>query len=228
MSEIDEIKMRYERRKLLGERDHPSNPEMIMSTQEKERKIITLLKKVDNFSFDQSSILEIGCGNGSNLLQLIRLGFDPRNLTGNELLEERAESAKYRLPSVTKIICGNALDLEITAGSFDIVYQSMVFSSILDDDLQNKLAAKMWHWIKPGGGVLWYDFIYNNPFNKDVKGVPYRRVRELFPEGTIFKKHLTLAPPLSRHIAKINTSLYTFFNFFPFLRTHIICLIKKY
>ena len=47
-----------------------------------------------------------------------------------------------------------------------------VFPSILDDSFQQKLADRMWALTKPGGGILWYDFIYNNPRNPDVRGVP--------------------------------------------------------
>ena len=41
----------------------------------------------------------------------------------------------------------------------------------------------MWRWVRPGGGVLWYDFTFDNPRNPDVRGVPLARVRELFPHG---------------------------------------------
>ena len=30
----------------------------------------------------------------------------------------------------------------------------------------------MWAAVKPGGGVLWYDFTVDNPRNADVRGVP--------------------------------------------------------
>jgi hypothetical protein len=53
----------------------------------------------------------------------------------------------------------------------------------------------MWALTKPGGGVLWYDFIYNNPRNLEVRGVPLHRIRQLFPEGTIHHWKLTLARP---------------------------------
>jgi hypothetical protein len=33
------------------------------------------------------------------------------------------------------------------------------------------------------GGGFWYDFTYNNPHNPDVRGVPVKRIRQLFPEA---------------------------------------------
>ena len=78
-----------------------------------------------------------------------------------------------------------------------------------------------------GGGVLWYDFIYNNPSNPDVRGVPVKLVRELFPAGKMIVRRVTLAPPISRRVTRIHPSFYTIFNFFPFLRTHVLCWIQK-
>jgi hypothetical protein len=85
----------------------------------------------------------------------------------------------------------------------------------------------MWALAKPGGGVLWYDFIFNNPRNPDVRGVPLHRIRQLFPAGKIHHWKLTLAPPLSRRVTRLHPVLYSVFNLVPFLRTHVLCWIEK-
>jgi len=110
-------------------------------------------------------------------------------------LEDRAALARHRLPAAIKIQVGDAAEIDPAEEPFDIVYQSTVFTSILDEGFQQKLADRMWALTKPGGGVLWYDFIYNNPRNPDVRGVPLRRIRELFPHGKIHPWKITLAPP---------------------------------
>ena len=226
--ELNEIKERYSRRKILSEDLYnPLMPYVYMIQQEKERVFIKWIKNQLKISVNNLKLLEIGCGSGGNLLEFIRLGFNPANLTGNELLIERVIDARSRLNPNLKIIEGNALDLDLSQNYFDIVFQSMVFSSILNDDFKIELAAKMWQLTKPGGGVLWYDFTFNNPKNKDVKGIKFQEVKLLFPNGTIKKWKLTLAPPLSRIVTKIHPSLYSVFNIFPFFRTHILCWIKK-
>jgi hypothetical protein len=30
--------------------------------------------------------------------------------------------------------------------------------------------------VKPGGIILWHDFVYNNPGNKDLKGSPKKEI----------------------------------------------------
>jgi hypothetical protein len=75
--------------------------------------------------------------------------------------------------------------------------------------------------------VLWYDFIYDNPRNPDVRGVPLKRVRELFPQAELEAWRVTLAPPISRRVTRIDPRLYTVVNMLPLLRSHVLCWLKK-
>src|SRR5690606_20407090 len=119
-----------------------------------------------------------------NLLDLIRLGFRPEDLVGNELREDRLAEARACLPASVVLLAGDASALDLEDRSFDIVLQSTVFTSVLDDAFQERLAARMWSLVRPGGGILWYDFTWDNPRNPDVRGVSRRRVRRLFPGGS--------------------------------------------
>lgn len=226
--EIESIKSRYLLRQNIDFYTyHPTNPSIFMTIQEKERKLIKWLKNFDLVGINKLNLLEIGCGTGQNLLQFIKLGFSPNRIVGNELLPERVEQAKIILPSSVKIIEGDALETDFPEEYFDIVFQSMVFSSILNEEFRIALANKMWALTKPRGGILWYDFIYNNPKNPNVKGITFKELKKLFPDKKITKCSLTLAPPITRFVAPIHPMLYYVFNFFPFLRTHILCWISK-
>jgi len=228
MEETKEIIARYNRRKVKTDSLYgPLFPSTYKSEQEKERAIIKWIKWAGIEPLEGKKILEVGCGTGTNIIQFIRLGFDPSKITANELIEERVAILRTRLPNSVNILPGNAAELNLLSNSFDIVFQSMVFTSILDESMRKSLAKKMWTLAKPGGGVLWYDFIYNNPVNKDVKKVTFSEVKNFFPEGIIKKKKITLAPPLSRIFTKIHPNFYNFLNAFPILRTHILCWIKK-
>jgi len=127
-------------------------------------------------------------------------------------------------------MCGDAAGAaasSISVSSQDIVYQSTVFSSLLDGAFQQRLADTMWRWVRPGGGVLWYDFTVNNPRNNDVRGVPVTRIRQLFPEGKLRVRRLTLAPPLARAVTRVHPRLYTVFNTCVCLRTHVLAWVEK-
>ena len=218
---------RYARRDHNAVRYNPLNPAVYLSTQERERALIRLIHTAALAPLANRRVLEIGCGSGSNLLQLIKLGCQPAHLVANELLEERLAAARTLLPAAVDIIPGDASTLSFADGTFDIVLQSTVFSSLLDEDFQALLAARMWQWVKPGGGVLWYDFTFNNPRNPDVRGMPLHRIRALFPDARIRAWRLTLAPPISRFVTRIYPNLYHVFNLLPFLRTHLLCWIAK-
>lgn len=229
MNEAENIRERYLRREELNtcHRYNPLRSCNYMSTQEKERAIIRWINSCNIEPVENKRLLEVGCGSGGNLLFLISLGFRPENLVGNELLEDRIKSARQRLPAATNLLLGDASKLDLEEESFDVVLQSTVFTSIIDNAFQQKLANKMWALTKPGGGILWYDFTVNNPNNPDVRGVPVKRVYELFPEGQITSWRLTLAPPINRRVTAIHPLLYNIFNVFPILRTHVLCWIKK-
>ena len=231
MSEHDElaaIRARYERRAALpADRYSRFNAEVLAAVQQRQRATIDLLAARRIRSLKDREIVEIGCGSGANLLEFLLLGATPERLTGNDMLPDRLQHARSLLPDTVRLLAGDAAELPLEEASVDIVYQSTVFSSILDNALQERIAEAMWRWVRPGGAVLWYDFTFNNPNNPDVRGVPVRRVKELFPHARITTRRVTLAPPLARRLAPIHPALYTLFNSVPWLRTHILCWIAK-
>jgi SAM-dependent methyltransferase len=223
--ETDRIIDVYERREkyVPPEKYALTNASVLRSVHERQRALVSFLDSAGVLPLSAKRIIEIGCGSGGNLIDFIRLGASPENLVGNDLIEVRLNQAAALLPGSVQLILGDAAKLDVEHGCFDIAAQFTVFSSILDLKLQESLANQMWNMVAPGGGVLWYDFTYNNPSNKEVRGVPMRRIKRLFPHAKIRSRRLTLAPPLARAIPP---SFYEVFNW-PFLRTHLMCWIAK-
>jgi len=220
MTEIEMVKQRYEKRKQTKRVENIWFSKFIQY--ERELKYFEIIK--NNFqTLNDKKLIEIGAGGGDNLLALKRFGFDWSNIYANELLDDRVEILKKNLPN-SNIFAGDALKLEFK-NYFDIVFQSTVFTSILDYDFKKRLANKMFDMTKNDGLVLWYDFKYDNPNNKDVKGVGKNEIKELFPNAKkIIFYNVTLAPPIGRRVGKF----YNLINFiFPFLRTHIVAEIYK-
>jgi SAM-dependent methyltransferase len=218
---------RYARRAEGDDRYSVLRPEVWQMLQERQRALIGLLAARGLDDLGALRLLEVGCGSGGNLLELLRLGFRAEHLAGIELLPDRLAQARERLPAALPLHAGDATVIELPDASFDIVFVSTVFSSLLDDGFQQHLADTMWRWLRPGGGVLWYDFTVDNPRNRDVRGVPLRRVRALFPHGRVLPRRVTLAPPIARAVVRVHPSLYTLFNTVPWLRTHVLAWIAK-
>ncbi|MBX3622297.1 MAG: class I SAM-dependent methyltransferase [Rhizobacter sp.] len=230
MQESDEarsVRERYARRLPQDPRYSLLNPAALWPLQERQRAMLALFARLGFHDLATLRLHEVGCGTGSNLLELIQLGFRPEHLSGVELLGERFDDARLRLPESVSLQQGDALALAPAPESVDIVLQSTVFSSLLDDAFQQQLAASMWAALKPGGGVLWYDFTVDNPRNRDVRGVPLERVRALFPQGRVQARRITLAPPIARAVVRVHPALYTLFNALPLLRTHVLCWVAK-
>jgi SAM-dependent methyltransferase len=227
-TETEAVRDRYERRKrvVVSNLYSPLNADVWQTIQERQRAMLRLFGSVGLTTFHDTKLVDVGCGDGRNLLGFLSLGFQAQNLIGIELLEDRVATASSVLPQGI-VRSGDAASADISEGSQDVVFQSVVFSSLLDDAYQERLANRMWSWLRPGGGVLWYDFTYNNPKNPDVRGVPVRRVRALFPSGLFTVRRVTLAPPIARRICRIHPGLYSVFNAVPALRTHVLCWIRK-
>ena len=224
--EARQVAERYARR-VAGDRYSMLNADVWQSVQERQRAMLRLFARLGWFDLSQRRVLEVGCGSGGNLLELLRLGFAPRNLVGIELLSDRFAQAMQALPSGVTLMQGDASLVQLPDASEDIVLQSTVFSSLLDAPFQWRLAQAMWRWVRPGGGVLWYDFTVDNPRNADVHGVPVARIRELFPDARVQYQRVTLAPPLARRVCALHPALYPVFNALPLLRTHVLAWIEK-
>lgn len=226
MSELDRIKQVYAERRTCVPHDLYSytRPDVFLGAQQVDRVTLDLFKRAGIDDFAHTRLLEVGCGSGGNLLRFLRWGFAPENLVGNELLEDSAIHARHFLPAKIAIITGDAR--ELPEDQFDVVYQSTVLSSILDNEFQVAFASKMWSLTRPGGLLVSFDFVFNNPSHGNVRKVTNSRLRQLFPEGQLTSRRVNLAPPIARRVARLRP-VYAALNAVPFLRTHSVCVIRK-
>jgi len=200
----------------------------LQAHQQRQRALLALWRRHGWTALAGRDLVEVGCGSGGNLLDLLRLGADPARLAGVELLPERAAAARERLPAAVRIDCADATRIGIAPASVDAVLAFTVFSSVLDDAVRQSLAAAMWRWLRPGGGAMVYDFTVDNPSNAAVRALTHRQVRGLFPEALAWNVRVTLAPPLSRAIAKLSpAALGPASALLPMLRTHRLWWLRK-
>jgi SAM-dependent methyltransferase len=195
--------------------------------QEREQYFLDLLARYGCNPLQEKKILEIGCGNGELLRDFIQWGATPNNVTGVELLAERVAEAIRLCPQPVNIFQDNAARLRFPDQTFDVVLQSMAFTSVLDDNTKRLMAAEMRRVVKPDGLILWYDYHINNPRNPDVKGVKLREIKALFPKWEIRMQRITLAPPIARRLAAYSWLIRYLLGRIPWLCTHYIGVIRK-
>ena len=177
-----------------------ANAAALQAQQQRLRAMARLWRAHGWASLADRTLLEVGCGSGGNLLDLLRLGATPRLLGGIELLPERATAARALLPDGVTVLEGDACVVPVADASQQAVLAFTVFSSLLDPGYRQQFARTLWRWVAPGGGVLVYDLVANNPHNPDVRKLPLDELRELFPRARLHSRRLTLAPPIARRL----------------------------
>ncbi len=121
----------------------------------------------------------------------------------------------------------NAAHLPFSPAAFDLVLQSLLFTSILDPAMKQAVAREMLRVLKPGGLILWYDYHVNNPWNPDVAGVKKNEIQALFPGCRVQLRRITLAPPLTRLLAPHSFLLCSLLEKLRVLNTHYLGVIRK-
>jgi ubiquinone/menaquinone biosynthesis C-methylase UbiE len=203
------------------------NSSFVLMVQERENELLSMLSRYGVGSLEGKRVLEIGCGTGYWLRAFLQWGALPENVFGIDLLPERIEQARKLCPPAVHLECGDAAALAFPGNSFDIVLQSTVFTSVLDQEIRQRIAEEMLRVLEPGGLVLWYDFFVDNPQNPDVRGVRKNEIRKLFPGCQIHIRRITLAPPIGRLVGPYSPFVYMLLSVTKVLCTHYLCLIKK-
>jgi ubiquinone/menaquinone biosynthesis C-methylase UbiE len=206
------------------------NEAALLHAQSVERALLSLLKRHGLTRLTDKTILDVGCGGGSNLRRFIEYGARAEHLTGLDLLPERIESARRANPAICWTV-GSAHAMPFDDATFDLVTSSTLFSSILGDALREQIAREMWRVRKPGGVIVCHDFIFDNPRNRAVRGVSRAELRRLFalasPKIRLAWRRVTLAPPISRVLAPRVPWLVQTLEHLKLLNTHMVALISE-
>jgi len=221
------IKAAYAKRNDKGYQYSFFNPGQLFMIQERERKVLQLLKIYGSADLMEKKILEVGCGTGDWLRDFIKWGATPDNLTGIDLLDYPVSEARQRCPPAVTIQSGSATELTFPNASFDIVLQSTVFTSVLDNAVKHRIASELLRVLKTKGLILWYDYHVDNPWNPDVRGIKKREIHRLFPGCTIDLRRITLAPPIVRQVAPFSWLVAYLLERISVLCTHYVGIIQK-
>lgn len=227
--EVDRIRGAYSRREYMVPKDRYSlfKEGNLLSNLELQREIIRTLRRFKHTQLERETVLDVGCGKGFWLRQLVQWGARPENLFGVDLLEEKINEGKALCPKGITLRCADASKLEFKGATFDLILQFTVFTSILDPAMRKNLASEMCRVLKPGGAILWLDFFFNNPKNPDVRGIGRKEIRTLFPNCVAALRRVLLAPPLVRLLAPRSLLLCQFLAALRIFNTHYLGLILK-
>jgi SAM-dependent methyltransferase len=201
-------------------------PDIIRQTAARSRVLAELLPLTMGRDLSAMRALDVGCGSGSFLRQLIDWGATPAHLAGTELQQDRLDHARARTAPGVRWHLGQ-LDAFADA-SMDLVSAHTVFSSILDEDLRRDLAAQMWRVLRPGGWTMIFDFRYGSPRNTQVCKVTDVELLRFWPAASRYYRTLVLVPPLGRTLAALPWLIpEALATLIPPLRSHFIYMARK-
>lgn len=229
MSEADRIVAEYARRarEIPVDRYAPSAPAQLLHRQLRERALLDLLRSAGMLPLAGRRILDVGCGAGQWLVDFETWGADRSALAGIDLLPDRIDAARVRLTPGADIRSGDASTLPWASGSFDIVLQSMLFSSVLDRGMRLAVAREMARVLADDGAIVWHDFFADNPRNRAVRGVRRRELATLFPGFSADLRRVTLAPPLARLVAPRSPLVASVLEALRVLNTHYVGVLRR-
>lgn len=226
LAEEARIKRAYKKQKPAGYYSW-FDPGNLFLVQERERLLLKRLKQAGRAPLAGQRLLEIGCGSGHWLREFIKWGIKPVDITGVDLRPDVLASAAELCPQGVTLRCSNGSLLDFPDESFDLVLQSLVFTSVLDQGMKEEMAREMMRVLKKDGLIIWYDFHVDNPWNPNVRGVRKAEIRRLFPGCSIALDRVSLALPLAKWLAPWSWLLCYFLERLQLLNTHYLGLIQK-
>lgn len=223
--DADRVRAEYERRaRDQGLRGYYDQRRPVIERASAERRALTL-DVIDRLGRrDEISMLDVGCGAGSDLAFFASQGFAPQLLAGIDLIDERVARAQASLPG-SDVRLGNAADLPYADGAFDIALQSVVLSSITDDRVRSMIVAEMARVVRPGGLLISYDMRTVRGGTRELVQIDDAEVQRLFGRlGSIDVRTLTLNIGIASRVGPTGARI---LSRIPPLRTHLLAVVTR-
>lgn len=210
--------------------DLRSNAEVLFQILASEVSLVKAIRRIKDDP-KNSLILDVGCGNGANVFQFLRLNYQIENITGIDINDERLSIAQKIYPNADFIL-EDASKMQFEDNTFDLVYESTMFSTLPDDSLCRAIADEMIRVCKVGGYILLIDWRIPKPNNPNYNALTKKKLTSFFKVGSATKfiavEKGALVPPVGRFLSKNIPSIYFLISrIFPFLVGQVAYLLKK-
>jgi SAM-dependent methyltransferase len=176
----------------------------------------------------EGSVLDVGCGNGWLLRDLLERRGGGQRLHGVDLLSGRVAEARRSLPGVS-IEIADARALPYPEGSFEAVLMITLLSSLPDSASVARAVSEGLRVLTPGGILLCYEPRVPNPFNRFTRFISRRELeRAAGANGNAAEiRAVTVLPPLARRLGDRAERLYPRLARLPPLLTHRLTSVEK-
>jgi ubiquinone/menaquinone biosynthesis C-methylase UbiE len=171
-------------------------------------------------------LLDLGAGTGADCERFLKLGFEPKAIVVLDLLYELIEIGKksHRWLNALNADSGH---LPFRDGSFDVVHQSTMLSSVLDPDVRSVILREVGRVLAPGGVFVSYDMRYPNPWNRNTRPVMVSTLRAAFPNCWIHAFSITPIPQILRLLGPFAIPMWRSIERLAPLRSHVLAVVRK-
>lgn len=171
-------------------------------------------------------ILDVGCGSGWWLEHLVGRPEVHAKLHGLELLPERVEAARHRVPAAT-INPGDGRRLPYRDHSFDVVSLFTVLSSLPGRTDAELAVQDAWRVLAPDGVLLVWEPRLPNPLNQHTTLISRDLLRRGTADAKIDFRTTTVLPALARRLGDRTEDLYPRLARIPAIRTHRLACVHR-
>lgn len=141
---------------------------------------LTRALRREGVALEDKRILEDGCERGNLVRLLLELGAAPGRCVGLDRDEAALRDGRAKTAAAVHLVRGDAAALPFRDGAFDVVFQSLLFSSLPPGETRERAAREMERVLAEGGVLVWYDFVERAKEGLP-RGLELDEVRALFP-----------------------------------------------
>ena len=200
----------------------------MMQLREAEAAVLRHISESTGGSLRDRRILDLGCGAGGWIRELVLWGAEPELIYGVDALADRLEEARHKVAPGVNLILGNAAKLDFADHFFDLILIFQSVTMITEERIRVAVASEALRVLKPGGAILWYDYRYQRPEMRGLqRPVNKRDLRRWFPGCRLNLQSILAFPPISRRLARIWSPLWYLLKIIPPLQTCYVGSIVK-
>ena len=195
-------------------------PASLRAAADRQRRLLDVIDRVAPRA--DARVLEVGCGQGGDLAALVQLGVNEHRVAGIDLLEADISVAQSRLPNA-RVSVANAAALPFDAGSFDVVYQVVMLSSVVDSRVRAQIASEMRRVLAHSGRIVSYDMTYVGDGNPHLVPIDAGELARVFPGCPMTMERVTLQLPVA---SRVGPRVASVLERLPLLRRHLFAVIR--
>jgi SAM-dependent methyltransferase len=173
-----------------------------------------------------TTYLEAGCERGA-VLHVVEEAFGAADrVFGVDLMQDWLADGRRGCPGL-RLACADASRLPFADGTFDIVGQYMMLSSVTDREKRRAIGRELLRVVRPRGTIVSMDLRYPRVPPVGWVGVTRSELGNIFPGAVIRYRTCVLLPPLARLLAPLSTGACNLLARLPVLRGWHVASVRR-